>query len=109
MKVAVTRSINCAHTLPDTQTHGHTYRVTVTLRGSKKRHDSRVMPFVKLGMLLEDVLREIDHQNLDAVLSVPTAENLAEYIRTEMTGDGIKRQDLTVRVQVGDDGWVETE
>src|SRR5262245_7692226 len=34
VKVAVTETINCAHQLPGTKLHGHTYRITATLNST---------------------------------------------------------------------------
>ena len=103
MKVAVTQSINCAHQLPGTELHGHTYRVTV-IRYGELAPDGMVIPLDRLAAHLDRVLRPIDHQRLEVVIGEPaTAERLAWHIKEAMPIP------VVVRVQIGDGGYVETE
>lgn len=66
-----------------------------------------VVPFESLRKSLGDVLATLDHRMLEDVIGIPaTAERLANYIFTEMQ---LPSSMLTIRVKVGDDGYVETE
>lgn len=104
MKVAVSQSINCAHQLPGTATHGHTYRVTAIHSGDVGL-DGVVIPISLLHKRLKEVLSRIDHSTLEFTIESPaTAERLARWIKDQITLNG-----MTIRVEVGDDGWVETE
>lgn len=104
MKVAVSQTINCAHQLPGTEMHGHTYRVTVMFAG-KLLSDGLVLRLETLRNVLMAVLKNLDHMQLETVIGQPaTAERLALYVKRELSIEG-----CSVRVEVGDDGWVETE
>lgn len=61
--------------------HGHTFRISVTVRGPLKA-DGIVMDFADLKAAMEPLLEQLDHRNLNAVegLSNPTAELLAEWV-----------------------------
>ena len=103
MKVAVTQSINCAHQLPGTELHGHTYRITAIYSGSVGSEGIAL----ELNVLDDDlarVLLGLNHLKLEDVIGSPaTAERLAEYVKEAMMFH------CQVRVQIGDDGYVETE
>lgn len=103
MKVSVSQTINCAHQLPGTELHGHSYRVTVTFSG-KVGLTGVAIDIRELSRSLYRTLSMVDHRQLESVIGEPaTAERLAQYIQKEMEFD------VSVRVQIGDDGWVETE
>ncbi len=104
MKVSVTQSINCSHQLPGTDMHGHTYRVTAICFG-KVMSNGMVVPLQVLSAQLQHVLERVDHKQLEAVIGEPaTAENLALWIKGAMP-----LPTTQIRVQVGDEGYVETE
>ena len=114
MKVAVAEMINCAHRLPGTEIHGHTYRVTVEASG-KIGGDHLVIGFELLREHLKRACRKVDHRQLEDVLgSNPTAESLACWVREQVYGSLAlltmnSPLSIQVRVEVGDDAWVETE
>jgi hypothetical protein len=67
--------------------------------------DGRAIPFEDLRRELERIAYKVDHRQLETVIGEPaTAERLALWFR-----DQFSRRPLTVRVEVGDGGWVETE
>jgi 6-pyruvoyltetrahydropterin/6-carboxytetrahydropterin synthase len=71
---------NCA------RLHGHSYRLTVTLRGRIDPDTGMVMNFrdVKRGVT-ERVIRRLDHQHLnDVVGGLTTAENLLYWIAGQL-------------------------
>ncbi len=63
--------------------HGHTWKVSVWIRGTRDMIDSK-------GILwdfgnLKKIIKFFDHQNLNEILSVnPTAENLVMYIYEQL-------------------------
>ena len=104
MKVSVTQSINCAHKLPGTELHGHTYRITAIYFGEPD-DSGMVIPIQALDDRLAFVLIGLNHLQLEDVIGSPaTAERLALYVRRQMGFASCQ-----IRVQIGDDGYVETE
>lgn len=60
--------------------HGHTYRLAVTLEGSRDG-DGMVFDFTELKNLVSElVLEKLDHAYLNDVMDQPTAENIALWI-----------------------------
>lgn len=105
MKVAVSQTINCAHQLPGTKMHGHTYRVTVILSADVGPSSGLTYSFALLTERIRKVLTPLDHNQLETTIGEPaTAERLAYYVKAQF---GLPF--CQVRVEVGDDGWVETE
>ena len=103
MKVSVTQSINCAHQLPGTELHGHTYRITAAYSGDVGG-DGMAVQLQRLSGDLARVLSRLNHLQLEDVIGSPaTAELLAEFIKDQLPPH------CQIRVQIGDEGWVETE
>ncbi len=82
-----------AHYLPDhlgkcKNLHGHSYKIEVTVRGDvgiAGPENGMVMDFGNLSQIVkEKVIEKIDHKILNALIKVPTAENLAEWIFDEL-------------------------
>lgn len=109
MKVSVTRSINSAHQLPGTLLHGHTYRITAILSGDKDAISGTVIAFHALQEALRGATSHYDHDRLERTLSeMPaTAENLATCTARALS-KALGRI-VNIRVEVGDDGTVETD
>lgn len=109
MKVSVSRTINAAHQLPGTLLHGHTYRITAVLSGDKDPISGTVLSFQRLQAALHEATSNYDHDRLERTLSeMPaTAENLATCAARVMS-KALGRI-VNVRVDVGDDGAVETD
>lgn len=103
MRCGVTHTINCAHQLPGTELHGHSYRITATVKGDVDS-SGRVVAFEDLRSALVSRCQHLDHKRLEGEIGEPaTAERLAVWIRQGFN------HPVQIRVQVGDDGWVETE
>ncbi|MGF7185958.1 6-pyruvoyltetrahydropterin/6-carboxytetrahydropterin synthase [Desulfitispora alkaliphila] len=66
--------------------HGHTWKIEVTVKGSKLNHQGLLIDFGDLKTLLAKVTDQFDHKlinNVDGFTDDelnPTAENLAYYI-----------------------------
>ncbi|MBP7901317.1 MAG: 6-carboxytetrahydropterin synthase QueD [Spirochaetes bacterium] len=61
--------------------HGHTWKVSVWVRGDSSQTDSR-------GILwdfgnLKEITDKLDHKNLNDIIDMPTAENIAQLIYSE--------------------------
>lgn len=60
--------------------HGHTYRLTVKLKGTPNDEDM-LFDFTELKHLVKaEVLEQLDHHYLNDILPQPTAENIAVFI-----------------------------
>ncbi len=73
---------------PCAQLHGHTWKVEVVLIGDQLNNIGLLMDFKILKMKLKDVLKPLDHVNLNehpAFKNVnPSTENLAKYIHAQL-------------------------
>lgn len=69
--------------------HGHNYTVEVTLEGTVDEDTGMVINLVDLKQYIGDVLKTLDHKNLDLDVEyfknvVSTAENIVVYIWEKM-------------------------
>jgi 6-pyruvoyltetrahydropterin/6-carboxytetrahydropterin synthase len=68
--------------------HGHTYRVSITIRKSKLGKIGMAVDFRRVHALLKDMLKKLDHKNLNTLTFFKkhnaTAEWIAVYIHQEM-------------------------
>lgn len=66
------------------QTHGHSYRLEVTVEGplvAKGPESGMVMDFSALSLIVkQSVLDRLDHYSLNATLENPTCENVLAWI-----------------------------
>jgi 6-pyruvoyltetrahydropterin/6-carboxytetrahydropterin synthase len=64
--------------------HGHNYKVRVALRGEKLDDCGMLVDFKMINSMLNRIIDELDHQNLNDLPAFaainPSAENLASYI-----------------------------
>ncbi len=86
------------------QFHGHTYRLEVTVEGTKGK-EGMVMDFNEIkAVVSEQVIDQLDHRNLNDVFGNPTAENIAQWIFDTLE----KRLPLSsVKLWEGNGKWVE--
>ena len=109
MRLGVTDTIDCAHTLPGHpkcgQLHGHTYRVEVVVEGEMK--DGMVLDFADLKARLRTVLARYDHRHLNDFMDLPTVENICE----RLAGEVAERVPIpfSLRVYEGHGKWAETD
>lgn len=68
--------------------HGHTYRVSITIRKPSLGKLGMAVDFRRIHTLLEGVLKKLDHKNLNTLAFFKkhnaTAEWIAVYIHREM-------------------------
>lgn len=66
--------------------HGHTYKLRVTLEG-EVGDEGMICDFAEIKRIVKEaVLRELDHGDLNKVISVPSAENIAVWIWRRLEG-----------------------
>ncbi|MDK2869117.1 MAG: dihydroneopterin phosphate aldolase [Pyrococcus sp.] len=77
--------------------HGHTFFLEVIVEGEIKK--GYVIDFLKLKKIVDGVVNELDHRNLNKIIDNPTAENLAlwisEKIKKNLPG-GVKLKKLSL-------------
>lgn len=61
------------------RTHGHSYRITVLVRGSI-RSDGMVVDFAEIDRVARPIIEELDHSSLNDRLQNPTSELLALWM-----------------------------
>jgi 6-pyruvoyltetrahydropterin/6-carboxytetrahydropterin synthase len=68
--------------------HGHTYRVTVHLRGTVDETTGWIADFADISRATRPLLAELDHHCLNEVagLKNPTSENLARWFAQRLRG-----------------------
>jgi len=116
MKMGLSLEFDAAHRLPDydgkcARVHGHTYDVEVVLEGPVDDESGFLMDFYDLKRILKSILEELDHSDLNEILPNPTAERIAEHIKS-----GLERKLLetpavldSVKLWEGKNKWVMVE
>lgn len=113
--IEITRrfSFEAAHHLPKVpdahkcrRLHGHNYVIEVSIAGAV-REDGMVEDFAAVELVMEPILRLVDHRLLNEVagLENPTAEIIAGWLAKLMTKAW--RQPARVRVYETPDCWAE--
>jgi len=115
MKLGVSTDFSAAHSLPRhpgkcKDLHGHTYRVDVVVDGAKKEDTECVADFAEVKALIEDVVELVDHKHLNEVISYPTSENIALFLKVELekrlNGSDLGVTLHSIRLWEGKDKWV---
>ncbi len=82
---------DAAHFLPSykgkcERLHGHTYKLRVKLEGEPDS-EGMIVDFAEIKRVVsEKVLSELDHADLNKVLSNPSAENIAKWVWEKLDG-----------------------
>ncbi|CAB50312.1 6-pyruvoyl trahydropterin synthase family protein [Pyrococcus abyssi] len=58
--------------------HGHTFFLEVAVEGEIKR--GYIMDFTELRKIVDDIVKELNHRNLNKIFDNPTTENVALWI-----------------------------
>jgi len=106
-EVTVDQTFAAAHALRNYKggcenIHGHNFKVQVVLAGERLDDAGLLVDFIDVKNLMGQILARLDHQNLNETppfdVKNPSAENIAEYICTEMTG-GLVNTPVPVRIR----------
>ncbi|MCK4307973.1 6-carboxytetrahydropterin synthase QueD [candidate division WOR-3 bacterium] len=86
------------------EVHGHNFRVKIAIQTSELKDLGFGMDFRELKQMLRDVIKKLDHRNLNEFPEFkevnPTAENIAKYIWDSLNSK-LKTQDSKLKeVQV---------
>ncbi|MCC7104987.1 MAG: 6-carboxytetrahydropterin synthase [Chloroflexi bacterium] len=108
-QVGVVGSFEAAHRLvgnfgPASRTHGHTYRVEVSLKGDCLQADGTLVDITLLQEALQATLGRLHYRDLGAVSELAgrntTAEVVAEQIHRSVSESLTSRATGALRVQV---------
>ena len=89
MEICKTFDFEAAHRLPNVppahkcaRVHGHSFRVSVYVRGPVGERTGWVMDFADIKAAFDPILQRLDHYYLNEIdgLDNPTSENLARWI-----------------------------
>lgn len=84
MVIGKTFKFEAAHHLPGHKKcgrkHGHTYKVTVEVEGSIQNDTGMVMDLNHLGQLVNSIICNFDHDDLNSIFQIPTCEIMAQAI-----------------------------
>ena len=89
MEICKTFDFEAAHLLPNVpaghkcaRLHGHSFRVSVYVKGPVGERTGWVMDFADIKAAFDPILHRLDHYYLNEVdgLANPTSENLARWI-----------------------------
>jgi len=106
-EVTVEQTFAAAHALRNYKggcenVHGHNFKVQVVLAGERLDEAGLLVDFIDVKNLMHQVMARLDHQNLNEVapfdLKNPSAENIAEYLYTEMS-EGLANGPVPVRIR----------
>ena len=106
-EVTVDQTFAAAHALRNYKggcenLHGHNFKVQVVLAGERLDDAGLLVDFIDVKNLMGQILARLDHQNLNETppfdVKNPSAENIAEYICTEMTG-GLVNTPVPIRIR----------
>ncbi|MHC1635173.1 MAG: 6-carboxytetrahydropterin synthase QueD [Candidatus Methanospirareceae archaeon] len=118
MKVGVSASFSAAHFLPRYRgrcenMHGHTYKVEVVVEGEKDKENEFVVDFAIIKGILKEVLAKLDHRLLNDIITYPTTENIALFLKEELEkrlkDSGLNISLHSVKVWEGEGKWVMLE
>ena len=88
--------------------HGHTFRLEVSVEGPLR--NGYVVDFLQLRTIVEEVIKKLDHRNLNKLFDNPTTENIALWIASEVEKrlpEGVRLHRLVL--WEGDENGVEFE
>jgi len=87
MLLGYSTCVHAAHWLPGykgdcARLHGHTYKIDVEVAGEVDSATGMIIDFKTIKRWIDSL--KLDHQALNNILDVPTAENLATWIVVQL-------------------------
>lgn len=65
--------------------HGHTYKLTVEISGEMNYLEGWICNFSEVKKIVQEkIIEKLDHNHLNNIISLPTAENLILWIAGEL-------------------------
>ena len=112
MNIGINVKFDSCHFLPNyigkcSNVHGHTWRMTVEIKGEIDLVSGFVKDFTELKTDVNDLINSLDHRSLNQVLFNPTCENLVNYCWNYLTECGYTLKKLSL--QEGDGGYAYRE
>ncbi|AEC52168.1 hypothetical protein PNA2_1253 [Pyrococcus sp. NA2] len=81
-RVVIRTSFDAAHAVKIGDSwedvHGHTFFLEVVVEGEIR--DGYIIDFIELRKLVDGIIKELDHRNLNNIFENPTTENIALWI-----------------------------
>lgn len=100
-------SFDSAHHLPHVpvghkckRPHGHTYRVRLEVEGKIGRETGWIIDYSELKSAWAAVKEQLDHHDLNDVISNPTCELIAKYIWDRMNGPVLAMGGVLARIDL---------
>lgn len=89
MEISKRYTFHASHWLPFHEgkchdLHGHQYFVEVTVGGIVNKPDGFVTDYDNLDMVMNPLIKRLDHKHLPCFIKYTTAENIATYIAYEL-------------------------
>jgi len=74
--------------------HGHTYLLEVSITGKINKKTGMIVDFEILEEVVNTfVLKKLDHQYVNDIIQIPTAENIIKWIWNSLS-EGFKKYDI---------------
>jgi len=93
--IAGAHSLNLNYDSPCTNLHGHNWRIIVYLQADKLNENGMVTDF----SWIKEIVKSLDHKNLNSIIPQPTAENIAFYICNKIN-DNVGLKAVCTKVKV---------
>ncbi|MFH1462055.1 MAG: 6-carboxytetrahydropterin synthase QueD [bacterium] len=78
--------------------HGHTYLLEVTIKGRVNKRTGMVMDFEDIKKIVDKlVLKKLDHQYINKIVKVSTAENIIQWI-WKVLSNGFKKYNVELYI-----------
>jgi 6-pyruvoyl-tetrahydropterin synthase len=88
--------------------HGHSYRIDVRVSGPVDEGGLvRGVEFGQIDVVMDPILRSVDHHTWNDKIETPTVEHIASYIAT-LVGKALGVP-VTVRAHEGPRSWAEVD
>lgn len=78
--ISAAHNLNLDYSSRCVNTHGHNWEITVYCKSYQLNSDGMVVDFNKI----KEVVRRLDHININLVILQPTAENIAKYLADQI-------------------------
>ena len=92
---------------PCNRVHGHNSTVEVSFTQVPGEYEGMCVDFTRIKKVVGPVIDRLDHQLLNNIIEVPTAENIVSYIVEKILSGSLGNALVRVRVSETDDSFAE--